>query len=291
VDPLDPDQLCAAVNERLSSLPVTLAETDEGPTITVADGSPVRFPEAAGGGVHGGSAPWIRQRHADGAVHEPGLVAALLVLAEQRPSIRTILDVGALYGYVSLLARSLFEHTEVHAFEANPHSYAALRHNVEANRPLFGDSVRAHHCALSEASEPGATLRIHRMSVADAAAGDGARGQEHRVDVWSLDDFCGEHALEPDLVKIDVEGFQARIVPGAREVVARSRPLILLEFDAPGAANDFGVPNRDVVRPLLEDGYRLLWGDHRSSDAGFRVLGPEDLTDQHEVNSLGILVP
>ena len=109
--------------------------------------------------------------------------------------------------------------------------------------------------------------------------------------MWTLDDFCREHELAPDVVKLDVEGFQAKIVPGALGVIREHRPVVLMEFDAPGASNDFGITNREVIRPLMDDGYRLVWGRHRSTTDRFRVLAWDELGDEHETNSLGILVP
>jgi FkbM family methyltransferase len=283
--------LCDRVNARLADLTYTYGADEHGHRLAVAGRPPVRFPHSAGGQVHGGSSSWVEKKHAGGQIHEPGLVATLLALAELRSDVRTFLDVGALYGYVSLVARSMFPDCEAHAFEVNPNSYRALNNNFDANRDAFGDSVVAHHCALSDESARQVRLRVHRFQVQPAGAGEGGKGREHDIDVWSFDDFCAEHGLRPDVIKMDVEGYQAKIVPGAMGVIARDRPVILLEFDAPGAANAFGVTNRDVIAPLLDDGYRLVWGRHRRPDGRFQVLEAADLTDRHEVNSLGILVP
>lgn len=293
MDSLSPEHLCAGINDRQRSLPFAYTEGGSEHLLAIAGRRPIRFPRSAGDTVHGGSASWVEKKHNDGAIHEPGLIAALMVLAEERQSIRTILDIGALYGYVSLVARSLFETAEVHAFEANPRSFQALVRNFEANRPTFGDSVHAYHCALSDVSEPHAALRIHRMRVDALNSGKevGEKGRDHQIDVWSLDDFCREHMLVPDLIKIDVEGYQAKIIPGGLDVILRTRPVILMEFDSPGAANDFGVTNREVIKPLMDEGYRLLWGKHRYTHLPFRVLDFKDLSDEHEVNSLGILLP
>ena len=293
VDDSDVELLCERVNDRLRRLSFAYAEHEWGQTLAIEGHPEIRFPRSAGGQIKGGAAEWVSTKHRDGRIHEPGMVAALLELAEAEVSIRTIFDIGALYGYVSLVSRSLFEQSSVHAFEVNPRSYAALQRNIEANRETFGDSVTAHHCALADSTAPHAPLRIRGFGVVrlDEDPSTDAPGKEHLVDVWSLDDFCRATALSPDLVKLDVEGYQAKIIPGARDVIARSRPTILLEFDAPGSVNNFGVTNRDVIRPLLDDGYRLIWGRHRERNTRFRVLDLGDLSDEHEINSLAILVP
>jgi FkbM family methyltransferase len=292
VVPTRADALLEAVNRCLADLTHHFSAGDDEHVFSLAGRPEVRFPQSAGGRVHGGSASWVAKKHADGAVHEPGLLAALLALAEFEEHPRTVLDVGALYGYVSLVAASVFPEADVHAFEANPRSYVAMESNLAANRPGLGDRVRGHYCALSDESRSDVRVRVHRMRIEADAPGEPGKGEsEHEIDVWTLDDLCEREAIAPGLVKIDVEGYQAKIVPGMRRILAEHRPVVLLEFDTPGSANDFGVPNREVVRPLMDDGYRLLWGRHRSATAGFEELAWSDLTDRHEVNSLGILVP
>ncbi|MEO9325286.1 FkbM family methyltransferase [Nocardioides sp. C4-1] len=282
---------CAAANGQTSALSFDYREGDEAHSLALAGRAPITFPRDAGGRVRGGSASWVEATHRDGAIHEPGLVGALLALDELDLQPRTVLDIGSLYGYVSLLARSIFDDAEVHAFEANPRSYRALRRNVEANRSIFGDSVEAHLCALSDVSQRDVEVVAHLMRIeTEPGAADANRRRDH-IDVWTLDDFCAERSLAPDLVKIDVEGYQAKIIPGSMAVIERHRPVILLEFDGRGAANDFGVTNRDVIRPLVDLGYHIVWGRHRSAGRPFTQLDWHDLGDEHELNSLAVLLP
>lgn len=284
-------QTCASINAHLASLSYTYAEGPDHHSLSIADHPTIQFPTDAGGTVHGGSASWLSEKHEAGAIHEPGMIAALLTLAEERPSIRTVFDVGALFGYVSLVTRSLFPEVDVHAFESNPRSFRALRRNLQANWPTFGKTLFSHKCALSDRTQANASARVNRMGLVLDDPGSEDAGQEVELNVWSMDDYCDEHSLSPDLIKLDVEGYQAKIIPGARKVIERSRPVILMEFDAPGAANDFGVTNREVIQPLLDDGYQLLWGKHRYADRPFEVVAADELSEQHEVNSLGILLP
>lgn len=286
-------ELCDKINYHRSTLSYRYEEAEHDQVLTIANAPAVRFSKCAGGSVAGGSAQWVRHKHQKGGIHEPGLIAALLAIADSNPAITTVFDIGALYGYVALIARSIFRHANVHAFEVNPHSFDALRHNIAANAANFGATVFAHHCALSDASAMQQPLRVRGFSVRpDTGEAEPVRGKVvSRIDVWSLDDFCRVRALKPDVIKIDVEGYQAKIVPGAMEVLSRDRPVVLLEFDRRNPANDFGVSNKDVIEPVMRSGYRLIWGRHRDTGSCFEMLDWNDLSDCHEVNSLGILLP
>ena len=49
------------------------------------------------------------------------------------------------------------------------------------------------------------------------------------VDTISVDTMCEEYACSPDLVKIDVEGFEFYVLQGAAHVLTR-RPVVYLEI-------------------------------------------------------------
>ena len=48
--------------------------------------------------------------------------------------------------------------------------------------------------------------------------------------LWTLDGFCAERNIEPvSLIRCDVEGAEARVLAGARGILERDRPILLLE--------------------------------------------------------------
>ena len=91
------------------------------------------------------------------------------------------------------------------------------------------------------------TRRVDRPPNRDSSNATGAK--ECNIDFWSIDDFCDDAGVTPDLIKIDVEGFQSKIVPGAMKTFEKAKPLLLLEFDNPLAYNSFGVSNRKSSSP------------------------------------------
>lgn len=60
----------------------------------------------------------------------------------------------------------------------------------------------------------------------------------------SLDEFAALHA-PPDVIKIDIEGAEARVLAGAARLLAERRPIVICEVH--------GREERELVRQLLRD--------------------------------------
>jgi len=112
------------------------------------------------------------------------------------------------------------------------------------------------------------------------------------LDILTLDEYCASTGTSPDLIKIDTEGYQAKILPGAAETIENSRPILLMEFDRPEKMRYFDTTNEAVVRPLFELGYRAYWcGEHRNRASRFEELTLDGMEERHESNSLAVFLP
>lgn len=162
----------------------------------------------------------------------------------------TVLDVGAHVGYYTLLSAVLAGPSgRVHAFEPNPKNADFLRRHVRINRL---DTVRVEQAAVSDHE---GTARF------DFGTGSGTGHLADRgaleVRTLRLDDYCAQHALAPAAIKIDVEGAEMSVLQGARETLARHRPVIFLSTHGPEV-------HRASLAFLRELGYRvspILGGD------------------------------
>jgi FkbM family methyltransferase len=168
-------------------------------------------------------------------------VLDLLLEAMPRTRDRVAIDVGAHVGTDTIrLARNF---RVVHAFEPHPENHACLRRNVAALSALpdAGDVV-LHECALGAA--PGTCeLRHHGGNCGEYTV---APGSDVRVE--TLD----SHALaDVDAMKIDVEGYELRVLEGARDTLLRCRPIIVLEVGEP-AMRHHGI-SRLAACEYLED--------------------------------------
>jgi FkbM family methyltransferase len=133
----------------------------------------------------------------------------------------TVLDVGANVGYYTLLASVLVgDSGRVHAFEPEPRNAGFLRRHASINRRA---NVRVEQAAVSDRE---GTARFHFGS--GSGTGHLADAGALEVRTLRLDDYCAEHGLAPGAVKIDVEGAELSVLQGARETLARHRPVLFL---------------------------------------------------------------
>lgn len=130
----------------------------------------------------------------------------------------TLVDVGANVGEIALLCAK--RAGEVIAFEAHPLAAAALRQSVAINDFANVDVVEA-------LVADGGTYDFAphaRNANASAISAAGSTPSLRLDDV--LDDVDA-----PVIFVIDVEGSEPRVLRGAAETIARTRPLIVFEYN------------------------------------------------------------
>jgi hypothetical protein len=109
------------------------------------------------------------------------------------------------------------------------------------------------------------------------------------LDLLTVDKFAFLSDSKPDLIKIDVEGYQAKIIPGAINVIQKYKPYIIAEFDNLQTMRRLGTTNKKVFSPLFKLGYKMYWcKNHRLRNSHFIEVSYDDFCDAHEVNSLAI---
>ena len=191
--------------------------------------------------------------------YEPHVAREILRLL--RPG-AVFVDVGASIGYFTILAgRAVGHEGQVIACEPGPQNQSVLLLNTVVNGL---DNVRFVPYAVSDTA---AVLLYHHLGGGNGAisAFDGtpeSLGTSELVQARSLDDILkGEPRV--DVVKIDVEGAEGRVLAGATETLSRHAPALLFEFSPPGLQAVSGVSGESLLAGLAALGYR------------FRVLGSE----------------
>lgn len=152
--------------------------------------------------------------------------AAIVRLARALlPRDGVFVDVGANVGLHTLaVAHHVSQGGAVVAFEPHPVNHHLLIHNLAQNRLRH---VVAENLGLAEAEATlTGTARAGGGNWSLASLGD----YRFEVRLARLDDYLSDHPLPRlDLMKIDVEGAEVRVLRGARQTIERFHPLIVFE--------------------------------------------------------------
>jgi FkbM family methyltransferase len=163
-------------------------------------------------------------------------------------------DIGANIGaYALQLARWVGPGGRVIAFEPNPEAAEVLERHVKMN----GIERQVTLVPAAVGAEPGVAVLhaagadgMSRLGVPNPVVARDTRPV--RVSVTSLDAYCEANELAPQWLVVDVEGFEADVLRGARRTLRRgSVRAIVAEFHPSVWTTRAGAP--DGMRELLED--------------------------------------
>ncbi len=191
----------------------------------------------------------------------------------------TFVDIGANIGLFTLIAASIVgPEGRVWSFEPTPETFARLTRNVQTN--AF-DNVGCHQLAVSDSiGEMEITKSVDGFdawnSLATPKMGNSFANAKIRTTTW--DAFAQEHKLlnRVTMMKIDVEGWENRVLVGGRNVLSGANaPVLQVEF-TDGAAVAANSSCRELYESLVGMGYRMF-----VFDPGPSVLVPDPLRDNY----------
>ena len=172
------------------------------------------------------------------------------------PSDGVALDVGANAGAIALSMAHLAPRGQVVAFEAAPQNADRL----EANVARAGmRNVRVERVALYD--RPGElSLSYMDEHSGGASVADRAVATAVRIPATTLDDWARANAVSRvDVVKIDVEGSEVRVLRGARDTLERFRPTLIVECNPVTLSRQDRATTGDLLDAFDDLGYRLGW--------------------------------
>jgi FkbM family methyltransferase len=183
-----------------------------------------------------------------------------------------LLDVGANIGYHTLRgAIAVRPWGRVVAVEPEADNLRILRENVATNQlnnvtvlPIAAGSSPGVFGLYTSASNRG----DHRLY-----ALEGRPRQE--VPVERLDDALAELGFEPDVIKIDVQGWELEVVRGLERTVERDRCVLVTELWSEGLAGAGAEPQEyiDLLRTHGFELFELADGKPKPLDNAFDLRG------------------
>lgn len=183
-------------------------------------------------------------------------------LEEMSANAKTILDIGANIGSHTLpMAAASSPESLIYAFEPTDWAVSRLNRNLELN-PTLKKKVKVCQIALGDEDKSSIAGFYSSWSLTSK------EGQQHPVHKgffqastqakqMTLDHFCRDHQISKvDLIKMDVDGFEVKVLKGAKDVLSKHRPILIFEL-SPYVLEENGDRIEDLFEILKECRYQI----------------------------------
>jgi FkbM family methyltransferase len=147
-----------------------------------------------------------------------------------------IFDVGANVGSMTLRFAKMASKGRVYAFEPTDYAYAKLLENISLN-PQFASHITPVQRFLADHNRLKHEMKAYASWKVDGKARDphplhgGTIKPADSVAAVTLDQFCLENGIQRvDLIKIDTDGHEYRVLQGARKTIEKHLPHVIFEI-------------------------------------------------------------
>lgn len=168
----------------------------------------------------------------EGGVHEPKVVEFI----RHRCGDGDIVQAGAFFGdHITALSAQLPKNSTIWAFEPNPRSFFLAQRTIALNNMR---NVNLFNCVLDDKAgtvelvvEGVAGRQLGGLShvVGSGHVDDEKLGRTVLVDAMTLDEVVPMDRTV-SIIQLDVEGHEIKALSGARELISRCKPILILEF-------------------------------------------------------------
>lgn len=148
----------------------------------------------------------------------------------------TFLDVGAHYGYFTMLAATLVKNTgQVIAFEASKNTFAILNKNTQhlTNISAVNKAVSDTAGSITFYEFPNLYSEYNSIDITqfkNTKWFDKEAPVKNTIETVPLAAFLAAENLQPTIIKIDVEGAEYKVISGLQAHLAAQAPLIAMEY-------------------------------------------------------------
>lgn len=192
--------------------------------------------------------------------HDSEIRLARFLIKSLRPD-DTFCDVGAHFGYFSLLASQLTgPGGRVIAFEASHSTFSVLKRNTAQ-----AANLTALHLAASDENKslvfyefPALFSEYNSLVLPEARNATWLKGnapQRNEVQGQRLDDFFEKGKHIPRFIKIDVEGAEPQVLRGVSQFLKKNTPVIAMEYLRGSEQSKAHQEALEIVRAL---GYKVF---------------------------------
>lgn len=198
---------------------------------------------------------------------------------------RSFIDIGASAGFFSVLFAasrpSVATPVTILSIDPDPacgpileemrqlHVRAGQNWSIDL-RALGAEPGRMSFASSGFGGELVSPLRDNSAELVKTASANGLPGRMLSVEVTTLARICEQHAMVPDLIKIDIESYEHEVLHASLDFVKRTMPRLHLELHS-GYLRERSVDPAATLRLLRDAGYRPGDGDAPTWDGLFEL--------------------
>ena len=177
---------------------------------------------------------------------EPGLIRHLKrVIRDTGKTSYNFFDIGANYGFVSLALRAGDPNiSQVVMFEPHPRLHGLLEESISLNQFR---NVKVEHLAVGDQVGK-IKVNIYENTANVLTLNENTGRGAVDVDQMPIDKYVADTGIQPDFIKIDVDGYEINVLNGMRNTIAACRPVIVVETNE----------SPELIELLIELGYDLF---------------------------------
>lgn len=164
-----------------------------------------------------------------------------------------VYDIGSFHGFYSVLG-SLGK--QVYGFEPDSENFCRLKENADLNES--GNIEVFNKAVWSEATD---------LEIEEEASGKSHISESGgtRIRAVSIDDFVKDRNA-PDIMKIDVEGAELKVLEGAKGTIKTHHPDIFIEVHSEEKLESFSSSRKDLELFMSSLGYEIVEDINRGSE-------------------------
>lgn len=294
------------LEEHNASLDYSFKENEKD-FILAINGNEIKFQKSSSAGKFKPN-DWLRKKHKEGKVHEPGLLATWVLLSKLIKHEVVFYDIGSLFGYHANVISSFIAKSNCILIEGNPITSTASKkilasRNFEFINCVVGKDNKPRWYFVDEYNFFPAisykTIKNEFILFVKNLAKIILRlfGYKYRLNSYrrffkiptcSIPTLLSGSTNKQIVVKVDTEGHQFKFLLLYVEYLKQNDCILLIELDKPEKMKMLGGSNQELIQKLGEAGYAMFWLDHREP---CKIVSIEQFCSWMDQNSLVICLP
>ena len=181
-------------------------------------------------------------------------VVSFIELAKNK---KCFFDIGGSRGVFSVLFNKINITGNTYAFEGSTHSCAAMQELSQKNQ--VSSRLKINECMVGDKNGKD-LFSLESCGYVQVVENSSLEKVEKKI--VTLDSFCNKHGLVPDLIKIDVEGYELEVLRGSQKILHNYSPILILELHLSYLDKRCIYPAQ-VLEFLIREKYQLFDTENR----------------------------